>query len=298
MAKIRRSDHPSTGYPQPAPAPASAVPAQPEDPAPREGGGHARRDRLYTLAMLVFAALFLVSAGMLLKRLWEDRQAEQAFADLASLIDTQAVSAQSAAVTGEEEPSNAAKFAALKEQNGDFVGWLSIEGTNLDFPVMQTAADRADFYLKHDFDGNYSDYGVPYLDENCTLSNTDASMNLVIYGHNMKTGTIFGCLTGYKQAAYYEEHPTIEFDNLYFSGCYEVFAAFAIDVVEDTSFVYNTYINMNPDTYDSFVEQAIARSDIKTGITPAYGEELLTLSTCEYSTENGRYVVVARRVYR
>lgn len=124
----------------------------------------------------------------------------------------------------------------------------------------------------------------------------DQSENLVIYGHNMKTGTIFGCLTGYKEADYYTEHPEIEFDTVYGDGTYEVFAAFAIDVAADTSFPYNQYIDMDEETYNDYVDEVIRRSDVDTGIRPSYGEQLLTLSTCEYSSENGRYVVVARRV--
>lgn len=158
------------------------------------------------------------------------------------------------------------------------------------------APDNKDFYLRHNFYKEYSVYGVPYLDEKTTLGANDQSENLVIYGHNMKTGTIFGCLTGYKDASYYSEHPYIDFDTVYGDGQYEVFAAFSIDVVEDTSFVYNQYIDMDESTYNAYVDEVIKRSDVDSGIRPSYGEQLLTLSTCEYSSDNGRYVVVARRV--
>ena len=158
------------------------------------------------------------------------------------------------------------------------------------------APNNKDFYLRHDFNKEYSVYGVPYLDEKTTLGANDQSENLVIYGHNMKTGTIFGCLTGYKEAGYYQQHPYVQFDTVYGDGTYEVFAAFSIDVAADTSFVYNQYVDMDEETYDTYVEEVISRSDVDTGIRPVYGEQLLTLSTCEYSSDNGRYVVVARRV--
>ena len=95
---------------------------------------------------------------------------------------------------------------------------------------------------------------------------------------------------------YYQEHPFIEFDTVYGDAKYEVFGAFTIDVVNDTSFIYNQYIDMDEDAYNRYVDQVISRSDVNSGIRPAYGEQLLTLSTCEYSSANGRYVVVARRV--
>ena len=158
------------------------------------------------------------------------------------------------------------------------------------------APDNKDFYLRHDFDKNYSVYGVPYLDEKTTLGANDQSDNFIIYGHNMKTGTIFGCLTEYKKTSYYQEHPYIEFDTVYGDAKYEVFGAFAIDVVNDTSFVYNQYVDMDEDTYNAYVDEVLSRSDVDTGIRPTYGEQLLTLSTCEYSSDNGRYVVVAHRV--
>ena len=248
---------------------------------------------VYTIAMVIFAAIFLVSGGLLVKRYFEDRKTENEFADLQAMIDTSSTPEPAAA--GETVNPNGAKFAALRDKNADFIGWISIEGTNLDFPVMY-APDNKDFYLRHDFDKNYSVYGVPYLDEKTTLGANAQSDNLIIYGHNMKTGTIFGCLTGYKKADYYREHPYIEFDTVYGDAKYEVFGAFAIDVVNDTSFLYNQYVDMDEDTYNAFVDEVLARSDVATGIRPAYGEQLLTLSTCEYSSENGRYVVVARRV--
>ena len=95
---------------------------------------------------------------------------------------------------------------------------------------------------------------------------------------------------------YYQEHPFIEFDTVYGDAKYEVFGAFTIDVVNDTSFIYNQFIDMDEDAYNRYVDQVISRSDVDSGIRPAYGEQLLTLSTCEYSSANGRYVVVARRV--
>ena len=105
-----------------------------------------------------------------------------------------------------------------------------------------------------------------------------------------------GNIVYFRKADYYQEHPFIEFDTVYGDAKYEVFGAFTIDVVNDTSFIYNQYIDMDEDTYNRYVDQVISRSDVDSGIRPAYGEQLLTLSTCEYSSANGRYVVVARRV--
>ena len=316
MAKIHRNDmpvqHPTqtiTLPKEPEPAAPAAAPTRlydqdnddsyPPHSAKKSGkkSGSAKatkskKDVVYTIAMVVFAVIFLVSGGLLVKRFFDDKKTENEFSDLQSMINTAATPVPAA---GDDTASNGAKFAALKDQNSDFMGWISIEGTSLDFPVMY-APDNKDYYLKHDFKHQYSDYGVPYLDEKTTIGANAQSDNLIVYGHNMKTGTIFGCLTEYKKAAYYQEHPYIEFDTLYGDAQYEVFAAFAIDVVQDTSFVYNQYVDMDEDTYNSYVDEVLRRSDVDSGIRPTYGEQLLTLSTCEYSSANGRYVVVARRV--
>ena len=274
----------------PHPVQGAEQPRQKKKPEPSRGKSDKKKGKsnlVYNIAMIVCLIVFLVSGGILVKRYFDDRQAESEFADLQALIDPEA--------TGENGESNSARFAALRDRNSDFIGWISIQDTNLDFPVMY-APNNKDFYLRHDFNKEYSVYGVPYLDENTTLGANDQSENLIVYGHNMKTGTIFGCLTGYKDASYYTEHPDIEFDTVYGDGTYEVFAAFSIDVVADTSFVYNRYIDMDEAAYNEYVDEVISRSDVDTGIRPSYGEQLLTLSTCEYSSSNGRYVVVARRV--
>lgn len=295
MPKIHREDapyyapnqrHTPAVEPQDVPLDLPDEDTTPEPQAPKRS----KSALAYNIAIAVCLLVFLVSGGMLVKRFFEDRQAENEFAELESLIDTEAPAQPTE--TGE---SNSAKFAALREQNSDFIGWISIEGTNLDFPVM-FAPNNKDFYLRRDFNKEYSVYGVPYLDEKTTLGANDQSENLVVYGHNMKTGTIFGCLTDYKKAETYTQHPYIEFDTVYGDGKYEVFAAFAIDVVADTSFVYNQYIDLDEEEYNTYVDEVIARSDVDSGIRPTYGEQLLTLSTCEYSSDNGRYVVVARRV--
>ena len=102
------------------------------------------------------------------------------------------------------------------------VGWIFIEGTEVNYPVMQTP-DNPDYYLKHSFDKTWSDYGVPYVDESCTVG---TSNNLVIYGHNMKNGSMFSGLVQYKSKEFFESHPVICFDTVDEPGQYQVIAAF------------------------------------------------------------------------
>lgn len=183
------------------------------------------------------------------------------------------------------------KYGALFEQNADFIGWIKIDGTKIDYPVMQSP-NSPDYYLKHSFEKAYSDYGVPYIDEACA---TGISNNLVIYGHHMKNGTMFSDLCNYTDADFCKEHPIINFDTLSGFGEYQVVAVFKFDTNHE-DFRYNEYTQMNEEQFKEFMSQVHARQCYDTDIDAEYGDQLITLSTCEYTYNNGRFVVVAKKV--
>ena len=250
-----------------------------------------RRISLAVLSVLL-SAVTALSGFMVYTQLSGRQKEKEEFDTLAEMVEvTPEKPNDETAVPTDDTSKPVRDLSGLFSQNGDCIGWLCIPDTAVNYPVMHTP-ENPQKYLRRSFYGEYSQSGVPFLDRRCGLN----SDNLIIYGHNMKTGTIFGCLTEYRKADYYQEHPFIEFDTVYGDAKYEVFGAFTIDVVNDTSFIYNQYIDMDEDTYNRYVDQVISRSDVDSGIRPAYGEQLLTLSTCEYSSANGRYVVVARRV--
>ena len=183
------------------------------------------------------------------------------------------------------------KYGALYEQNNDFVGWIQIDGTNINYPVMQTP-DNPDYYLKHSFEKTWSDYGVPYLDEACVIGQSN---NLVIYGHHMSNGSMFCDLELYSDPAFCMDHPVIRFDTLTSFGEYEVIAVFRYNTNQET-FRYDREVNMDEGRFSWFIEQVHARELFSTGKDASFGDQLLTLSTCEYTYKNGRLVVVARKV--
>ena len=149
-----------------------------------------------------------------------------------------------------------------------------------------------DYYLKRSFEKAYSDYGVPYIDEACA---TGISNNLVIYGHHMKNGTMFSDLCNYTDADFCKEHPIINFDTLSGFGEYQVVAVFKFNTNHE-DFRYNEYTQMNEEQFKEFMSQVHARQCYDTGIDAEYGDQLITLSTCEYTYNNGRFVVVAKKV--
>lgn len=193
---------------------------------------------------------------------------------------------------GKSKTVNTGKFQDLIRSNRDFYGWIRIEGTPVDYPVMWTP-DEPDYYLHHDFYGKESKSGVPYIGKNCS----PGCDNTILYAHNMKNGTMFAALLNYADENYYRKHPTIVFDTIEQDGLYDIIAVFRekVHYSDETGvFRYYNYCGeLDKEQFDEYVDRIKEISFYDTGITAAYGQKLLTLSTCSYHTENGRFVVVA-----
>ena len=171
-----------------------------------------KKQKILIVGAALFAALFLFSGIMLAWQYADGRQSANAFDAVADLIQPVGTP-QPGTIPGigdateEPDPELIAleKYGAIHEQNSDFVGWISIDGTNINYPVMQTI-DKPNFYLKRGFEKQYSNYGVPYVQENCALGISD---NVVIYGHHMNNGSMFADLCKYEREDFYQEHPTV-----------------------------------------------------------------------------------------
>lgn len=186
------------------------------------------------------------------------------------------------------------EFRDLYDRNSDIVGWLKIDGTRIEYPVMQNPQD-AEYYLNHDFDKKENTGGLPFLD---THSQADASNILLIHGHHMKSGWMFKDLMKYKSESFYNEHDTFQFSTLYEKEEYEIVAVILSEVYRKSDDVFKYYQIGNVNTraeFESYVQNIKKLALYDTGITAKYGDKLVILSTCEYSTENGRLAVVARK---
>lgn len=195
-----------------------------------------------------------------------------------------------------EKTKRVLQIEELQKVNSDIIGWVEIEGTNINYPVLQGTDN--DFYMNHNYEKEESIYGAIFLDH--AYDWNVKSNNLLIYGHNMQDGSMFHDLLNYAEKDYYEEHPTIRFTTPEEDVNYEIIAAFRSRVYyksEQNVFRYYYFVNpKSQEEFEKFVKNAKEASIYDTGNTAEYGDELLTLSTCSYHTEDGRFAVVAKKV--
>ena len=186
------------------------------------------------------------------------------------------------------------EYGEIYKLNDDTVGWIRIDGTELDYPVMQTP-DEPNYYLYRDFEKKDSARGSVYAREECDIN--EPSDNITLYGHNMRDGSMFATLNDYVYKETWENNPLIFFDTLYEYHVYKIFAVFKTEASIDKGFKYHNMIDASSkEDFDNFISTAKRLSFYDTGITPQYGDKIICLSTCEYTLENGRLVMAAYRI--
>ena len=184
------------------------------------------------------------------------------------------------------------KYADVFNLNPDLVGWIYIPGTVINYPVVQSP-EWVNYYLTRDFYGQNSKHGTIYVDEMADI--ILPSDNVTIYGHKMKDGSMFAGLHEYSEKAFYDANPTIDFNTIYEDHTYQIFSVF-ITTANEGGFEYHNFVNGTEEEFNAFVAKCKELSLYDTGVDVAYGDKLITLSTCEHNVSNGRYVVVAKRI--
>lgn len=188
------------------------------------------------------------------------------------------------------------EYKTLYAKNKKLIGWLKIADTKIDYPVMQTSDNE--YYLEHNYNQEYDKNGSLFMDCNCIAY--PKSTNIIIYGHHMKSGNMFGNLQKYANESYGKKHSTIYFDTIYEKGTYELLYVFRSQVYNenDAVFKYYQFVSANSaEEFDYYMNEMSKLTLYNTGISATYGDQLLTLSTCDSSATDGRFVVVAKRVY-
>lgn len=195
-----------------------------------------------------------------------------------------------------ELPAVANPYAESYLANADMAGWLQIPGTIIDYPIMWTPGDE-NYYLYRGFNKKDNKNGCLILDTDSSLD--PLTTNLIIHGHNMKSGAMFGDLTEYEDKGYYEEHKQIILHTRECQRNYKVIAVFRSQVFKKTDNVFKFYKFFQADTeeeFNDFYDNIKALSLYDTGVTAEFGDRFITLSTCVYHVTNGRFVVVAKEV--
>ncbi len=197
--------------------------------------------------------------------------------------------------TADTLPDILPEYQTLYSLNKRLIGWVKIDDTYIDYPVLQTVNN--DYYLNHNFDQEEDKNGSIFLDKDCSIY--PRSTNLILYGHHMRSGRMFGQLNKYSSEKFYEEHKYIQFDTIYEKGTYEVMYVFRSKIYEESEIVFKYYQftdAVSETEFESNMKQMADMSLYDTGVSTEYGDELLTLSTCDYYTSDGRFVVVAKKI--
>lgn len=274
------------------------------------------KKRLYIIIIVLLLIVFGISAFQVVSYIIGSRQQASKYEDMAAALDAQDASAATASTAPSQDPTDPTvtepeivptedpideetgvlvRYLDFYKQNPDLVGWIKIEGTKLNYPVMQTPHDK-DFYLKHNFEREYSDWGAIYAREECDIFKP--SDNITIYGHTMKDGSMFACLHEYTDKAVWEANNVIFFDTIHERHVYQIFAVFATTASIGEGFAYHQMEDaVDEEDFNEFIATCKDLAFYDTGITPKYGEKVICLSTCEYSQDNGRLVVAAVRIY-
>ena len=244
-------------------------------------------------ALLIVCLLFAGTTAMLVVRIGELRGEQAAFEELAKKAEEIREHKDLSAGTAEkpeeaeEEKQILPEYEFLYQENPDLAGWIKIDDTRLDYPVMFTP-EEAEFYLHRDFYGKDSYSGTPFIGPGYQPDN----QVLMIFGHHMRNGTMFSDLMKYRDVSFWENHRTIQFDTLYEQREYEIFAAgYAPSMAEEERYVpFYTFVGGDTQTYQTYIQLLKGEALYETGLWPE-GAPLLLLITCSYQETDGRFFV-------
>ncbi len=263
---------------------------------------------LFTITVILLVIAFAVSAFLVGNYIVESKAEKDRADQLANMVSkpqttpapegpetTAAPETTQAPETTEAatEPTMSKDYKEVYDLNNDMVGWLQIEGTKINYPVLQTP-DNPNYYIDHNFDKQSSAHGAIYAWGDADIDKP--SDNITLFGHHMADGSMFASLKNYTEKYVWENNPMIFFNTLYEYHTYKIFAVFKTSANIGEGFSYHKFVDGTKEEFDTFVKTCKDLSFYDTGITPVYGDKLLCLSTCEYTLDNGRLVVAAVRI--
>ena len=261
---------------------------------------------ILVLLILIFAFVFAYSGFVLLREYTMRERDSKTFDDLADLIllpevseDTLRDDSSSSESSFDENESTESDDIADAElvvvhkrnlqpiisKNSDCLGWIYIEDSAVDYPVMHTPNDP-EKYINLSFDWKYSAYGVPFMDYRCH-ENCD---NIILYGHNMKDGSMFATVRRFMDEDFFYSHPQIEFETV--DGC-KTYSVFAIVSLKSADSWYSYHDFNDKATFEENVKKMRAKSLYKNDVEVEFGKKIITLSTCYGAARDDRIIVLA-----
>ena len=258
-------------------------------------------NKVSKIILMLLIVVLAISSYFFIKELVKNKKETDIFDDLQEIVENPENTTNENQFTdileneeGNLSYENTYNLENIAKINSDIIGWIKIDGTNIDYPIMQ----NGDYYLHKDIYKNYSSHGTPYLAPFCNLKKSD---NLIIYGHHMKDNTMFSQLEKYKSYNFYLNHKYIKFFTIEngrtIENTYEVMIAFKTIAYSDEGFRYYSYTDFqNYEDYEEFVENCRNLEFYYTGVVGTHQDKYITLSTCEYSQKNGRMIIVAKKI--
>ncbi len=258
--------------------------------------GKKKRINTKLITIIALSILLIASVSYLVYYTYSQWKNKKMMEELANFVTAPAVK-ENTEGTSEEQRKTALleNLQELKKQNSDLVGWLAIDGTKINYPVLQT--DNNDYYVNHNFEKEYNELGSIFLDKDCDIQKPTA--NFLIYGHRSNGGQMFETLTNYKEKDFYEEHPTFEFATLDEVFECQIIAVFRSQVYLKSQDVFKYYFFKdaeNEEEFQDYIENVKKLSMYQIEETAEYGDQLITLSTCDYHVTDGRFAIVAKIV--
>ncbi|MBO4695671.1 MAG: class B sortase [Lachnospiraceae bacterium] len=281
-----------------------------------------RKNLIYTILLVVFAGIFLYSAYQLGSYYLQGRRYRKNMKQLSEEIgggiaestkeleESLRVNRDRLVFPDEKEHELVAyvsnfteevpdqwreQYSVLVSKNRDCIGYIEIPDTILSYPVMFTPS-RYDYYLDRGFEKKYDARGVPFMD---AATKIGLSRNYIIYGHDMRDGTSFGLLRDFKKKEFAEAHPYVYFNTSVSAGVYQLMYVCRSKIYAKDADVFKYYKYggvLSEEQFNTYVKEMRARALFVSGVEAQWGDELLSLSTCDHYVEDGRLILVYKRI--
>ncbi len=255
--------------------------------------------------LCLFCAVFLFSGYMLLSNMMKNRAAADAYRELRTEVQRSQSSGGPAATekpaenkkkeeappvaTVPPKPLVSMDFSDLQEINPEIIGWIRMEGSDIDYPIMQT--NNNSYYLTHLYNREYNNNGSIFMD--CRNSADFSDKNTVLYGHHMRNDVaMFASLKWYKDQEFYEANPTITL----FTPEGDYLIELICGTVENGNHEFISFDFEDSEAFLSYIEEFRSRSTFTSDVEVQSGDQIVSLCTCSYEWENARYMVIGRLV--